>query len=86
MIKGLEKFLESEISPFEFIKSVTPGEIRVARASGEVLAVRFQYATETGAKLIARSGTSVQEVFVVTSEPEKLRRAVESTGGGTNEP
>ncbi len=83
MIKGLKKFLEKEISPLDFVKSINPGQIKVARAHGEILAVRFQYPTATGAKLIARSGTSVQEVFVVTSEPEKLRRAVESTEAGS---
>ena len=79
IIKGLKKFLEKEISPLDFIKSITPGQIRVGKAKGEVLAIRFQYATSTGAKLIARSGTSVQEVFVVTAEPEKLKKKIENT-------
>ncbi len=82
MIKGLKNFLEKEISPLDFIKSVTPGQIRVGKAKGEVLAVRFQYTTSTGAKLIARSGTSVQEVFVVTAEPEKLKEKIKNTREG----
>ncbi len=73
MIKGLRRFLVDELEPLDYVEAVIPGEIKVGKGVGERLYVRFQYATIAGAKLIAQSGSSVQEVFVVTGEPERLR-------------
>lgn len=77
IIKGLKKFLEDEISTLDYVNGVIPGEIRVGKSSGENLVVRYKYSTVSGAKLIATSGSSVQEVFVVTGSPEKLREIVD---------
>jgi hypothetical protein len=78
IIKGLRGFLEDRLSPLDFIESIIPGEIKVGKKTGENLEVRYRYSTVSGAKLIARSGTSVQEVFVVTSEPERLKEIIDS--------
>ncbi len=77
MIKGLRRFLEDNLSPLDFIKTIIPGEIKVGKTKGENLVIRYKYSTVAGAKLIARSGTSVQEVFVVTSDPGTLRELME---------
>lgn len=77
MIKGLKKFLEKEITNHDYIKSVIPGRIKVGKSTGEVLKVSYQYETQTGAKLIARSGSSIQEIFVKTDSPEKLEKIIE---------
>lgn len=77
VIKGLKEFLEKELSPYKFVKGIIPGEIKVGKSTGENLVVRYKYDTVSGAKLIATSGSSVQEVFVVTSSPEKLKKIVE---------
>ncbi len=79
IIKGLQNFLETYVSPNEFVESIIPGEIKVGKTTGENLVVRYKYSTVSGAKLIARSGNSVQEVFVVTGEPEKLKEIIESS-------
>lgn len=78
IIKGLKRFLEDRLSTQDFVESIIPGEIKVARKTGENLEVRYRYNTVSGAKLIARSGTSVQEVFVVTSDPDKLKEIIDS--------
>ncbi len=78
MIKGLRKFLEKEISSQDFIKGIIPGRIDVGKATGEVLKVSYQYKTEAGAKLIARSGSSIQEIFVTTDAPESLEKIIEA--------
>ncbi|MGD9652194.1 MAG: DUF2103 domain-containing protein [Candidatus Dadabacteria bacterium] len=78
IIKGLRRFLEDRLSTQDFVESIIPGEIKVARKTGENLEVRYRYSTVSGAKLIARSGTSVQEVFVVTSDPDKLKEIIDS--------
>ncbi|MGH7851443.1 MAG: DUF2103 domain-containing protein [Thermodesulfobacteriota bacterium] len=79
IIKGLGSFLETYISPLAFVESIIPGEINVGKKPGENLKVRYKYSTVSGAKLIARSGTSVQEVFVVTSDPEGLKGVIEDS-------
>lgn len=81
VIKGLKKFLEKEISPLKSVKGIIPGEIKVGKSTGENLVVRYKYHTVSGAKLIATSGSSIQEVFVVTSSPETLKKVVEKYSG-----
>jgi hypothetical protein len=78
IIKGLGSFLETYVSPLAEVESIIPGEIKVGKKPGENLVVRYKYSTVSGAKLIARSGTSVQEVFVVTSNPEGLKEVIEN--------
>lgn len=77
MIKGLREFLEENIATLDFVDGIIPGEIKVGNATGENLIVKYKYSTVSGAKLIARSGSSIQEVFVVTRFPEKLREVLE---------
>ena len=78
MIKGLREFLEENISTLDFVDGIIPGEIKVGSATGENLIVKYKYSTVSGAKLIAKSGSSIQEVFVVTRFPEKLREMIEA--------
>lgn len=80
MIKGLREFLEEKVSSLDFVDGVIPGEIKVGSATGENLIVKYKYSTVSGAKLIARSGSSIQEVFVVTKFPEKLKKVIDEEG------
>lgn len=80
IIKGLRKFLEANVTELDYVQGVIPGEIKVGNARGENLIVKYKYSTISGAKLIAISGSSVQEVFVVTSDPEKLKEVIEQNG------
>ena len=77
IIKGLKKFLEHNVSSLDSVEGIIPGRIKVGKTPGENLIVTYQYSTVSGAKLIGRSGTSVQEVFVITNDPEKLKEVVE---------
>ena len=77
IIKGLKKFLELNVSSLDSVEGVIPGRIKVGKTPGENLMVTYQYSTVSGAKLIARSGTSVQEVFVITNDPDKLKEVIE---------
>ncbi len=78
LIKGLRKFLEREISNQDFVTGIIPGEIKVGNSTGEVLKVTYQYKMQTGAKLIARSGSSIQEIFIITNDPERLEKIINS--------
>ena len=77
IIKGLKRFLEDNVSSLDSVDGIIPGRIKVGKTPGENLIVSYQYSTVSGAKLIGRSGTSVQEVFVITNDPEKLKNVIE---------
>lgn len=77
IIKGLKRFLEDNVSSLDSVDGIIPGRIKVGKTPGENLIVSYQYSTVSGAKLIGRSGTSVQEVFVITNDPEKLKNVID---------
>jgi len=78
MIHGLREFLETEIEPLEYVKSIFPGVIKRSKGVNPGFKARFKYATRTGAKILAYSPSAVQEVFVVTSNPEALKELLEA--------
>ncbi len=80
IIKGLKRFLEDHVASLDSVEGIIPGQINVGKTKGENLVVRYKYSTVSGAKLIARSGTSIQEVFVVTNDTEKLKEVIENRG------
>lgn len=81
MIGGLRACLEQELEPIPEIRSIIPGRISRTRGGRSELRIRCQYETETGARLIARGPGVVQEVFIVTSDPEGLRQRLSSRRG-----
>lgn len=78
IIDGLLPLLE-QMARFEAVTSITPGRIRPRSRPGDP-AVTFQYVTESGLKLLARSHTAIQEVFIVTSDPETTLARLASAG------
>jgi len=76
MIRGLRQLLE-QIESWIEIKSIIPGEIKPTK-SNKPLSMEIKYNTPTGIKCLARSGSAVQEVFIVTSSPEALELRFES--------
>ena len=54
------------------IKTITPGVIKKARRRCQGIKIRVSIETKDGYKLIARRGSSVQEVFVVTKLPKEV--------------
>mgnify|MGYP001582180345 CR=1 FL=1 len=71
MIQGLRQLLE-QIEPWDEIKSIIPGQIRPTK-SHKSLMLQARYNTQTGVKCLARSGSAVQEVFIVSSNPEVFK-------------
>ena len=61
LIAALEK-----LSSIDGIRSIVPGRLATARCNSERLSVRVTVRLRNGYKMIARKGTHVQEVFVVT--------------------
>ncbi|MBC7320340.1 metal-binding protein [bacterium] len=77
MIQGLREFLEKQLEPLDYVEAIFPGEIKRTKGISSGFKIRFKYATKTGVKLLAYAPSVVQEVFVVTKDPEALRRFIE---------
>ncbi|WP_457634666.1 DUF2103 domain-containing protein [Persephonella sp.] len=56
------------------VKSIIPGRIKTT-PKGQPGNVRltFQYETNSGAKLLLKKGSTIQEVFVVAPDTERLK-------------
>ena len=65
-IEGLIKWLK-RIAEAVDVKTVTPASLSKTKGRGEKLAIKVTIKTKEGYKLLARKGTQVQEVFLVTS-------------------
>lgn len=70
IIDGILPILET-IAAHPHVQGITPGRIN-KRSSNRNTTVTFQYKTDAGLKLLARSTTAVQEVFVVTDHPDQV--------------
>jgi len=84
IIDGILPVLEA-IAQHPHVHGITPGRIN-KRSSSRNATVTVQYRTEAGLKLLARTTTAVQEVFVVTDHPDQVledliaRRLVKAPG------
>ena len=76
MIEGLRRALEV-VNSWPEVRSIIPGEIRPSKGPGSRLSLKVQYQTATGLKLLAKTGTAVQEVFLVTDEPAAVQARIE---------
>ena len=76
-IKTLEKILK-----VPGVTRIIPGPIKNKPGRPSVRRMTYQYATPTGAKLALHDGSTHQEVFVVTSQPQYLQQWM--TGGFLN--
>ncbi len=70
-VEGLIPILQKLVT-YPGIKTVTPGVISQAKSKSPQLKLRVSVAIRGGYKLVARRGSSVQEVFVITAldQPE----------------
>ena len=76
-IEGVIKWLK-KIAEKEGIKTVTPASLSKTNGRGEKLVIKVTRKTNEGFKLLARKGTLVQEVFIVTTlEEKKIKELIE---------
>ena len=73
MIQGLRERLYA-MTKWAEITSVIPGAIRPVKKPSSSLVIRVQYETSSGIKCLVKSGTAVQELFIVTPQKAELRR------------
>lgn len=71
IIEGLLPILEA-MAEHPAIAQINPGRISANRRAGD-RNITVQYFTASGLRLLARNPSSIQEVFVVTSEPEAVK-------------
>ncbi|WP_320676785.1 DUF2103 domain-containing protein [Prochlorococcus sp. MIT 1300] len=64
-IKGLIPVLKA-LSNDPGIKTITPGEIKRVKGQSPKLRLRISTSILGGYKILARRGTSAQEVFIIT--------------------
>jgi len=76
VIKEIEELLQ-EVAKIKGVKSILPGRINQRKGSGHQPYLQLQYITDTGFKLLGKTSSSVQEVFVVTNYPEKVLARME---------
>lgn len=74
LLPGLAPKLE-EIASHPAVKSIIPARINSA-VRGSRVQLFWKYKTPTGVKLLAKSGGGVQEVFIVSSDPDSLRELI----------
>ncbi|MHB8621490.1 MAG: DUF2103 domain-containing protein [Chloroflexota bacterium] len=75
VVRGVEEALR-EIAGWEGVESVVAGRISKVKHHYPRLSVTVQTATVSGVKCFARLGQAVQELFVVTSQPEAVAEHV----------
>ncbi|MFW6271352.1 MAG: DUF2103 domain-containing protein [Bacillota bacterium] len=69
IIEDIQPLLE-EIATISAIKSVIPGRINRRSGSGMEAYLQLKYDTSSGLKIIGKTSSSLQEVFVVTDHTE----------------
>jgi len=77
IIGNYEQVLDG-IAKIPFVHSVITGTISPNKAEEEELT--FQYFTDSGLKLLAKTKEAVQEVFLVTLEKERVLRELRDRG------
>ncbi|ACO04230.1 MAG TPA: hypothetical protein DEP48_04960 [Persephonella sp.] len=70
--------LLNELVKNRLVKSVIPGRIKTTpKGKPGNPRLTYQYDTKSGAKLLLKKGSTVQEVFVITDDRESLRKFIE---------
>lgn len=74
LLPGLAPVLQ-EIASHPAVKSIIPARINSA-IRGSRVQLSWKYKTRSGVKLLAKSGGGVQEIFIVTPDPDALRELI----------
>jgi hypothetical protein len=83
IIEDFEKDLQALVE-MGLAKSVIPGRIYTSpKVQKGDKVIKYQYDTETGAKLLLKKGSTVQEAFVITDKRQELRAYLSNLGRET---
>ena len=67
-----------KVSVLEQIQCIIPGRINQRNGSGIQPYLQLKYHTPSGVKLIAKTSSSLQEIFVVTDTPEGISKLLKT--------
>ncbi len=70
LLQGIEDCLEA-VGKHPDVKSVIPGRIKNA-VRGSRVELQYKYPTSSGLKFLAKSSGGVQEIFIVTNNPNEV--------------
>ncbi|RMD46791.1 MAG: hypothetical protein D6831_01215 [Aquificota bacterium] len=77
IIEDGEELLE-ELVKKGLVESIIPGRIKTTpKGQPGNPRLTFQYETQSGAKLLLKKGSTVQEVFVITSKKQQLKEFIQ---------
>jgi hypothetical protein len=77
IIEDGEELLEDLIKK-KLVKSIIPGRIKTTpKGQPGIARLTYQYETNSGAKLLLKKGSTVQEVFVITDDVNSLKEYIE---------
>lgn len=71
IIEDVLPLLET-VAELSLVKSIIPGRINRRKGSGIQPYIQLKYNTPTGIKAIAKNSSSLQEIFIVTDQPEEV--------------
>ncbi|MCK8826508.1 DUF2103 domain-containing protein [Natroniella acetigena] len=75
IIEDILPLLEN-LSKLTIVKSIIPGRINRRGGSGIPPHLKLKYNTPSGIKVLAKNSSSIQEVFVVTDEPDQAMKVM----------
>lgn len=76
IIEDIHELLE-DVALLPGVKSIIPGRIHRRSGSGIRPRLRINYRTSSGYKMLAKNSSSLQEIFLVTDEPEEVGSALQ---------
>ncbi|MGM0471938.1 MAG: DUF2103 domain-containing protein [Bacillota bacterium] len=78
IIEDILPLLEN-LAKLKVIKSIIPGRINQRGGSGMKPYLQLKYNTPTGIKILAKTSSSIQEVFVVTDDPDRAMKVIQDS-------
>ena len=75
IIEEIQPFLE-EIASIPEVKSIIPGRINRRSGSGMEAYLQLKYNTASGLKMIGKTSSSLQEVFVVADQTQVVIKKI----------
>jgi hypothetical protein len=69
-VQGLDSILDRIVARCPFVSRIVPGRIKVRRGKGAG-ELKIQYPTAAGLKCLYTGTGTVQEVFIICSDPDK---------------
>ncbi|NPB07131.1 MAG: hypothetical protein GXO03_05970 [Aquificae bacterium] len=73
LLEGLKEYLR-ELEGWDCVESIIPGRIVRQNKGRGSKGLFLKYRTVSGFKLLYKSGSSVQELFVVSPKPEEFEK------------